>query len=61
MSESVKKVIPMLRVQCVKSAGGHCPVRVNVRYHLFDIPYHDLLFGQYGSASFVLVVAPYRK
>ena len=37
MSESVQKVIPMLRVQCVKSPGGHCPVRVNVRYELLDI------------------------
>ena len=53
-------VVPMLRVQCVKSPGGHCPVRVNVRYHLLYIPYHALLVGQDGSASFALVVAPYR-
>ena len=61
MSESVQKVIPMLRVQCVKSPGGHCPVRVNVRYHLLDIPYHALLVGQYGLVSFALAVAPYRE
>ena len=61
MSESDQKVIPMLRVQCVKSPGGHCPVRVNVRYELLDIPYHALLVGQYGSARFALVVAPYRE
>ena len=59
MSESIQNVIPMLHVQCVKSPGGHCLVRVNVRYHLLDIPYHTLLVGQDGSASFALVVAQY--
>ena len=59
MLESVQKVIPMLRVHCVKSPGGHCPVCVNFRYHLLDIPYHALLVGQDGSARFTLVVAPY--
>ena len=49
----------MLCVQCVKSPGGNCPVRVNVLYHLLDIPYHTLLVGQDGLASFALVVAPY--
>ena len=61
MSESVQKVIPMLRVQCVKFPGGHCPVRVNIQYHLLDVPYHALLVGQDGSAIFSLVVAPYRE
>ena len=61
MSESVQKVIPMLRVQCVKSPGGNCPVRVNFWYHLLDIPYHALLVIQDGSARFALVVAPYRE
>ena len=59
MLESIQKVIPMLPVQYVKSPGGHCPVRVNVRYHLLDIPYHALLVGQDGLAIFALVVAPY--
>ena len=59
MSESIEKVIPMLRVQSVKSPGGHCPVRVNVWDHLLDITYHTLFVGQDGSASFTLVVAPY--
>ena len=61
MSESIQKVIPMLRVQCVKSPGGNCPVRVNFWYHLLNIPYHTLLVGQDGSASFALVVTPYRE
>ena len=59
MLESIQKVVPMLCVQCVKSPGGHCPVFVNVWYHLLDIPYHTLFVGQDGSASFALVVAPY--
>ena len=45
----------------MNSPGGNCPVRVNVWYHLLDIPYHALLAGQDGSARFVLVVAPYRE
>ena len=36
-------------------------IEVNVCYHLLDIPYHAFLVGQDGSASFALVVVPYRK
>ena len=49
----------MLSVQCVKSPGGQCPVRVNVRDHLLNVPYHTLLVGQDGSADFTGMVTPY--
>ena len=59
MLESIKIVISMYCVNCVESPSGHCPVRVNVRDHLLDVPYHALFVVQDGSARFTLVVAPY--
>ena len=48
----------MLSVQCVKYQGGQCPVRVNVRDHLLNVPYHTLLVDQDGSTDFAGMVAP---
>ena len=60
VSKGVQKVIPVLSVQCMKSPGGHCPVRVNVLDHLLDVPYHTLIVGQDGSSDFTRVVTPFR-
>ena len=35
----------------MKSPGGQCPVRANVRDHLLNVPYRALLVGQDGSTD----------
>ena len=49
----------MLIVQCMKSPGGKCPVRVKVRDHMLNVTYHELLVGQDGSTNFAGMVTPY--
>ena len=60
MSKGVQYAIPVLSVEGVKYRGGQCLVRVNVRYHLLNVPYHTLFVGQDRASDFTEMVTPYR-